>query len=555
MKISSTHFSPLLVTFVWIGIISYHSTEANSFGLPTMTPEPTTTILPLAHSNTRPSDAFIIDQRDTMSATNISNHTTAASSTFLMTDTIALHWASLAALERMLYLLLSAGEFSSLTSSLGAAQVGVSFLMNSSFSTSVSNLYMSLLSAAPNSYHSEFQTSLTNSYFEFVKIGSSAASASLNSSYSLSSQLGMDPEFVQYSICEDVFSDMKTFNPYQYVLLIQSSSDDTSSKWLKDLVTAFSDFQNTNVDHSSVCNILNKAEFLAQSYMMVYLQPSPYLIVNTSTILPYDTNAVTVTDAGSSAVLADYFPFFVSYTITSRLVASYGIGIYTFVSTSWTHSVTTVSHNTTIFQGDTGSNVLHPIRTVTPNITRLVNCGVTALVYDYYSGIPPFEEFISSNLNETYVNRYINLIESFTSSNIDKNPKDYQRVYAGFYNFIFESPLDRLVQLLDYMGYCYMEYETNTESFSMTRYTTGALGADVFTQIFSFGDMSGFISFGTTTASNGSTSVWTDYMFDFRRTGFVFPLYIDDGLETPDDMYMIATTYTISNADVTTPKA
>ncbi|GME76455.1 unnamed protein product [Ambrosiozyma monospora] len=97
-----------------------------------------------------------------------------------------------------------------------------------------------------------------------------------------------------------------------------------------------------------------------------------------------------------------------------------------------------------------------------------------------------------------------------------------------------------------------MEYESNTD-FSMVQYSKGVQGADLFTQLFSFGDISGYIGFETATVSDGSTSLYTHYNWDFTRTGFVFPLYIDDGLKTPDDMYMIATTYTISNADVTGP--
>ncbi|GME89913.1 unnamed protein product [Ambrosiozyma monospora] len=341
MKISSAHFSPLLVTFAWVGIISYYNVEASSFGLPTMTPEPTATI----HS----SDGNVLEKRDSVSATNTFSYATAAaSSTPSMTDTIALHWASLGAMDEIARILLLSsgnsqadsvyGQYSSFTSSRNATLVGVSFLIDPSFSTSVSNLYMSLLSAAPT-YQTAFQRSLTSLYSEFITIGSSAATAALNSSYSLSSQLSVNSEFVQYSICDAVFSDMNDYNPYQYVLLIQSSSDDASSTWLKDLVTAFSGFGNTNVDQSSVCNALNKAEFLARSYMMSFSNTSPYLMAGTSTILSYDTKVVTITDAGSSSAFVEYHPYLVSYTVTSRLVASYGIGVYTFVSTSWTHSV------------------------------------------------------------------------------------------------------------------------------------------------------------------------------------------------------------------------
>ncbi|GME72052.1 unnamed protein product [Ambrosiozyma monospora] len=436
-------------------------------------------------------------------------------------------------------------------------------LLDSSLSTTVSRVLMSIFSIVPYSVQTTLNSSISSYYTEFVDYGAyllaavtesnnmtvpiGAGNPNIAPSTSISS---WNSEFGKYAVCNAVYSDMAT-SPYNYILLVESDSRNSLYLRWNDLVTAYTRFQNDTEHRATICDTLTRAESLVQS---LTLHPSPYLVVGSSTVLPYDTFVTSVTDNNSSVVVANYYPFLISYPVTSHLFATNGFGTFTLPSTYWTNFTTTASHETTIFQGSSGQNSLYGTTMMTPNITRLVNCGVSALVYDYFNEPQSFNNFVNSHLNETYVKKYKNLIQSFTATNINENAQDYQRVYAGFYNFIFQNPADRLVKLLNYMGYCYMERETNSDApFTMSDYSTGVPGAKLFTDVFSFGFDEGYICFSTSTGEDSSTTILSDFCPILRNTKFMFPNYIDDGVTEMTTEYYVAATISISNAGIEQP--
>ncbi|GME75105.1 unnamed protein product [Ambrosiozyma monospora] len=150
---------------------------------------------------------------------------------------------------------------------------------------------------------------------------------------------------------------------------------------------------------------------------------------------------------------------------------------------------------------------------------------------------PSYEFMEVMKSNDPNVLAYVAMVEKYQSVDIfgQKTKPDktnFDVVMAEIYNFIFHLPTERKKQVLDYLGYCYIDkYMTLSLSISLTTITHGntttimpskssitsshafimanydTVEATFFSQFLSFGNMSNFIYFTTTTIGNTSSLV------------------------------------------------
>ncbi|GME77443.1 unnamed protein product [Ambrosiozyma monospora] len=82
--------------------------------------------------------------------------------------------------------------------------------------------------------------------------------------------------------------------------------------------------------------------------------------------------------------------------------------------------------------------------------------------------------------------------------------ESYEDVIQGFYNFIFQLPLQFKTRLMDRIGYACLQTLTNSESYQMSMYSSGA--GDLFNQVFRFGLDDHLLELETTDSSTSSDS-------------------------------------------------
>ncbi|GMG56457.1 unnamed protein product [Ambrosiozyma monospora] len=474
---------------------------------------------------------------------------------FSSTDSIALHWASLAALDQNLPNVLQAvsvdptlqtlfSSFSKIDNP--STNVGMSFL-DSSYSSSISSLYMSIYDQLDTDAQSEMKSLEDVYYTSFAMSGYN--DSRFYRSFSTKS-FSIRSELLDFLRCQEISSDMQLV-PYTYILMFASKTSETP--WLTDVISGFSQFGKTEYDQASACANLNSITsampwgsfydyFATTSY-----DQQPLRIGNITTILPYDTFWVTITDPASPSTITNYYPFQMSYPTTTHLSAIAGLNRIQFTSTlSVVRSITATIPATVNSTGFT-RNSLHDVITISPNLTRVVNCGVRALIYYYYQNPDDFDHYVQTNLNSTYIRRYTEIINSYTTKDINTDAAAFQMVNAGYYNFIFQNSPERMKKLIDLLGYCYMEIETNGAEFAMTKYTSG--GGEVFNQMFAFGGADEFLVYTTTTSNGTVSSGYTLQGINYAGSTYVFPLSIEDGFTSLSHTgaYVAATNYSIAN--------
>ncbi|GME76591.1 unnamed protein product [Ambrosiozyma monospora] len=478
---------------------------------------------------------------------------------FTSTDTIALHWASLAALDNNLAYVLAAVSVNSTLQALFSsipnennptAKGGMSFL-NSTYSSSVSTLYMSIYDQLDTDAQSQLKSLQDQYYTSFALTGYNDQRFYNNfSTATTTTSVSIRSEMMDFLRCREISSDMELL-PYNYILMFASKTSET--RWLTNVISGFSQLGKTEFNQASACANLNSITsampwgsfydyFATSSY-----NQQPLNLGNATTILPYDTFWVTITDTASPSTINNYYPFQMSYSTPTYLAAIAGLNRIQFTSSVTVVKPITATIPATVSTTGTTRNSLHDVVTISPNLTRLVNCGVRALVYDYYQNSSEFDQYVMTNLNDSYIRRYTEILNSFTTKNINTDAAAFQMVNAGYYNFIFQNPPERMKKLIDMLGYCYMEIETNNDAFAMTKYTSG--GGDAFNQIFAFGGNNQYITYVTTTFNGTVSSGYTSEAVDFGGSTYVFPLSIEDGLSSLSitGAYFAATNYSIAN--------
>ncbi|GMG21690.1 unnamed protein product [Ambrosiozyma monospora] len=260
-----------------------------------------------------------------------------------------------------------------------------------------------------------------------------------------------------------------------------------------------------------------------------------------------------MTTATNDTVFLDFYPVGLNYSIvyqqpilwTTFITDSSVINDKT-ISTSYHYYQTiggvlvtttlnqysTITQTRTATSGEVGHNSLKMAATpiITSNVQDIISCGMKALVYDFYLNSTSFDEFITQNSNESYVQSYMSVLSNYQDRNIAKNSSIvYSSVVAGHYNFIFQLPVEKKLKLIDYMGYCYMELQTGTKNLTMTEYTSNAY----FTHLFKFGYSNTWLFY--TTGEDKITSEYREPMSYWIYP--VFPTLLQVDLTAPNFAY------------------
>ncbi|GME70729.1 unnamed protein product [Ambrosiozyma monospora] len=232
------------------------------------------------------------------------------------------------------------------------------------------------------------------------------------------------------------------------------------------------------------------------------------------TLNPYATTPQTINDTG--VYVSTYYPLEVTYNITQEIYITSWDTIFSETIVSPSVSSTVMTSSNKVSKGAVTSNILTTTGHLEVDIQKLVNCGVQALIFDYANKTERFTSYIDTHGNETFVLQYVDIVNgSLVDVNIAKYPKEFQRVNANFYNFIYKLPLERQDSLLDYMGYCFLQKFTNlpithddsttaATPFEMKNWKSG--DGSFFKEMFSFGYNSGFVIYFSTTLTTTDTN-------------------------------------------------
>ncbi|GMF07575.1 unnamed protein product [Ambrosiozyma monospora] len=90
-------------------------------------------------------------------------------------------------------------------------------------------------------------------------------------------------------------------------------------------------------------------------------------------------------------------------TISSNILYFETAG--TVLATTTLNQYSTITKTRAVTSGEVGHNSLETTvtPTITSNVQDVISCGMKALIYDYYQNSTSFDEFITQNSNESYV--------------------------------------------------------------------------------------------------------------------------------------------------------
>ncbi|GMG39537.1 unnamed protein product [Ambrosiozyma monospora] len=250
--------------------------------------------------------------------------------------------------------------------------------------------------------------------------------------------------------------------------------------------------------------------YLGYNYTLTYgqdvltvpatLDPGAY-----SSSVPLTTQPTTIKTTGE-ATYTTYQPYNLTFevifagnsttTVTKTIIASSTITI-------------PVSGTTTI------SGMMGSVLSITSNNTPIINCAVVGLAREYYTGTGQFESFMSAHSKAPYVSSYSSIVGKYPNQNIAANGTEWQEVMIGLYNVIFKLPPDMQNNILDVIGYCYLENQKmaktkDASSMALSDYyiplsNYGPGDGRDFQSIFKFGNGTTYLEFVTLTESDGGT--------------------------------------------------
>ncbi|GMG21221.1 unnamed protein product [Ambrosiozyma monospora] len=383
-------------------------------------------------------------------------------------------------------------------------------------------------------------TTSTTSSWSFSE---SYSGVPISTSESLSDYLKEDIFKTYYSIA--LCSAFQVQDPFRFdVYFLTNTADETASSLYEachpittadqgELKSICENIQTLTSDIPFLEDISSDAEIIF-SYVM--LTNVDFIWVNT-TLHPYVTTPQTITDTG--IYVSTYYPFEVTVNVTEQVIINSWNTTFSEIMITPSVSSTVMTSSQLVSSGVVTSNVFTTTGHLRTDVQKLVNCGVQALIFDYVKEPDNFISYIETHGNESFVLKYVDIVNgSLEDVNIAKYPKEFQRVNANFFNFIFKLPLERQDSLLDYMGYCCLQKFTDLQTtqgdrttstpFEMVNWKSG--DGSFFKEMFSFGFQGGFVNYIsttlTTTDTNGlnSTTVFMTTISSFDGYGYSVPL-------------------------------
>ncbi|GMG22603.1 unnamed protein product [Ambrosiozyma monospora] len=415
----------------------------------------------------------------------------------------------------------------------------------------------SLYSNAYSEFPDDLQSSVDDDAYSFYTalfptpstISSFSESFTTSTSENLSDYLKEDIFKTYYSIALCLgFQDYVHIHDFLFdVYLLTNTADETASSLYKachPITTAdqgafrsiCDNIQTLTSDIPLLEDITSDAELIFSDLILI----GDY-IWGSTTLHPYVTTPETITDTG--IYVSTYYPLEVTYNITEQIqIYSWNT---TFSGTMMSPFVsrTVMTSSQLVSSGEVTSNVITTTGHLKADVQKLVNCGVHALIFDYVKDPDNFISYIETHGNESFVLQFVDIVNgSLVDVNIAKYPREFQRVNANFFNFIFKLPLERQDSLLDYMGYCFLQKFTNSPitqgdrttstAFEMINWKSG--DGSFFKEMFRFGFPQGFVNYIsttlTTTDTNGfnTTTVMltTTKSFDRYGSSLIWPTSI-----------------------------
>ncbi|GMG26394.1 unnamed protein product [Ambrosiozyma monospora] len=250
--------------------------------------------------------------------------------------------------------------------------------------------------------------------------------------------------------------------------------------------------------------------YLGDDYTLTYGQ---YVLTLPATLDPgaYSSN-VPLTAKPSTIITTGE----ATYTTYKPYELEYQVVLAGNLTTTATKNITASSVITTSVSGSTVVGGVASVRSITSNNTPIINCAVAGLARQYYDSNGTFDSFMSANSDSAYVSSYSSLLEKYPDQNIARNGTKWQEVMIGLYNVIFKLPPDMQNDILDVIGYCYLENQrvAKTKDASsmglsdyyipLASYTPGD-GRD-FQSIFKFGNGTTYLNFITVTEKDSEMS-------------------------------------------------
>ncbi|GMG23958.1 unnamed protein product [Ambrosiozyma monospora] len=402
------------------------------------------------------------------------------------------------------------------------------------------SLYSNAYSKFPEDLQSSVNDEVSWEYGRLVVTSSTKSSWSFSESYTdvptstsenLSDYLKEDIFKTYYSIA--LCSAFQELDHFKFdVYLLTNTADETVSSLYEachpittadqgELKSICENIQTLTSDIPFLEDISSDAEIIFSYEMLSNVD----LIWGNTTLHPYVTTPQTITDTG--IYVSTYYPFEVTYNITEQvLIYSWNTSFSeTMISPSVSSTVMTSSQ--LVSSGVVTSNVFTTTGHLRTDVQKLVNCGVQALIFDYVKEPDNFISYIETHGNESFVLQFVDIVNgSLVDVNIAKYPREFQRVNANFFNFIFKLPLERQDSLLDYMGYCFFQKFTNlpitqgdrttSTEFEMVNWKSG--DGSFFKEMFSFGFQEGFVNYISTTLITTDTNGFNKTVFVLTTT-------------------------------------
>ncbi|GME71523.1 unnamed protein product [Ambrosiozyma monospora] len=275
-----------------------------------------------------------------------------------------------------------------------------------------------------------------------------------------------------------------------------------------------------------------------------------------------DTGCYPVTDPYSPVNATTYFPavFLRNYTNVFQN-RSFGQGPWV-TTTSEVATFRTMIHVSPMSTGK-ACNVVSQTATMTLNTKGIIQCGIIALAEDSMNNSAEFMKVIHSN--DTNVQAYTSMIDYYQNVDIfgeqtKANRTNYNIVLANIYNFIFHLPTERKKQVLDYLGFCYIDQymtidpsqitsqtnslitSTTSKQFVMTNYDT--VKATFFSNLLSFGNLTNYIYF--TTVTNGTRTSLLEKTGSGNQVAWVPTSFLGEGSVT-DEVHTIGSVINIAD--------
>ncbi|GME75084.1 unnamed protein product [Ambrosiozyma monospora] len=279
--------------------------------------------------------------------------------------------------------------------------------------------------------------------------------------------------------------------------------------------------------------------------MNSYTEPDPVIFKEVcDTLFPMATK-LPMNKRIEAAVKREFLDYYLGYDFTltygERLIdipATLDPGAYSttvpLTATTTTIQTAVIATHTLTSHHESGDTIVDgsmtSVLSITSNNTPMINCAVAGLARRYYDSNGTFDALLSAHSHAHHVSSYSALLDKYPNENIAADGTKWQEVMIGLYSFIFKLPPDMKNNILDVIGYCYLENQRwfrNKSSVALTDYylpltgySSGA-GSD-FHSIFKFGNGSTYLEFVTMTKS--SFTYFSDYGQTDSAVGVTFTI-------------------------------